>query len=643
MKAHSASMKLMQRLDTGRVDFFSLEILDKYNRPFRFKIPETSEFRNLKQKLSKEDFDQRNSNALKKFNFSIGSLDYSSLSRIIKRIEDLSEFSLNKFLKEQIFYINESYDRIYGKLGYKNKNNIIDDLPVSRDYWVPFLVYTLIFQFLYSSVKKMEYLESFSNFSGMLYRLVGFASFQVVNQTLDKYHYFRNRTIGKFDGKHQLFSIWNRLGLKETLPPYIPYLQNEKFVKLFSTSEINELGDRSNFNQVDRNKVLIHYIKSAINLSELKEDGFISNYFFLHDRFQKDNKTNILLFEDVIEDMEEELIVKRSKNNEGLKIKKFFMEMQSFGEGSDFLEQSLADDMRFRCCDPMFISIPEIRDYFGEKIAIMFEFVSYYGIKKYYIIWITLIFYVILNFTPVQHSVIYKYLQLAQMIIINLYSLNFYELWAKKEKLFAMKYGQNELEDDKDSRVNFIGYYQRNLATNQMNEQQVNKRNAFTRRIIIYSINFILLALSVSASIMFSSVKALISIAITKSLKAADSQSGQQILSFFMVFLNACLVEFLNIVYDFIYIKMTDFENYSNVYEYEQSLLIKRFSFKLFNMFNSMIIIAFFKPLFPLVFGDCTNFGIIQEGSTKCFTELRIQGKRSLIESSYFLYILDCP
>lgn len=621
-------MKLMKRLDSGRCDFFSLEAIDLYNRPFRFKVPQTLEYKELKSKLSKEDFEQRESNALKKFNFSIGSLDYSSLSKLIKRVEDLSDFSLNKFMKEQVFYINQSYDRIYGKLGTRIKNNIIDDVPVSKDYWIPFLIYTIVFQFLYSSVKKLEYMESFGQFSGMLYRLVAFSAFSVVNETYNKYYYTYSRTIGKHTGKQRLHSIWTQLGFEETVSPFIGFLENEKYLKLFSTSEVNELGDRNIFNQVDRNKIIIHYIKSAINLSELKEKKYINDYFFLHDRFQKDNKSNIYLFEDVIEDLEDELIIKKSMNKEAEKIKKFIMEMQNFGEGSDFLEQSLSMDMKFHCCNPMFISTPEIKDYFGEKIAIMFEFISFYGMKKYYIIWVTLIVFLVLSLTPVNDMVYFKYIQFGQMILISLYSVNFYSLWNKKEKLFAMKYGQNNTIIEFESRINFKGYYQRDLATNQMNTQEVNKKIAFLRRIIIYLINSLLLALSVVASILFSSIKAKIANDLHSALSGVTQENNVEVvLSYLMVILNALLVEFLNIIYDSIYIKMTDFENHHDVYEYEQSLLIKRFAFKFFNTFNSMIIIGFFKPVFISTFGECNNFGMEMKGSTKCFIELRIQSK----------------
>ena len=55
-------MKFPNQLETGRVDFKSLEIIDPFNRPFRLKKPETKEYLVLKNKLDKEQFELRSSN-----------------------------------------------------------------------------------------------------------------------------------------------------------------------------------------------------------------------------------------------------------------------------------------------------------------------------------------------------------------------------------------------------------------------------------------------------------------------------------------------------------------------------------------------------------------------------------------------------
>lgn len=626
--SHSSSINFLNKLEIGRVDFLSLEPIDEFNRPFRFKVPQTAEYKSTKEKLAVEDFDLLSGNCLKTFKFGVTGLQMSNVSRLVRKIEDLSEFSLHNLIKEKVYFHNETMNRIYSKLNLNVKKNVIEDQTVSRDYWIPFIVYTMIFSYLFSGTKKLEYLDVFPQYSGLIYRLIAITSFQVTNMTFRRMHWLRFKTIGRFSGRFRLNNVWSKLGLGETISPFIPFIQRKKFKKLFSNYEMNEMGDRKYFTQTHRNKILFDYIQSAINIAQMKEDKTFDDFLFLHDRFAKDGKSNLTQFEEILDDIEDLIFNKKAEGRKVQKIKNFFNNLKNFGEQSDFLDTSLDEDTKYRFYDPMFIDIPPLVDYFGEKIGMMFNFISYYGVKKYYIIWVTTVFYIVLNFTPVKDMQLYKYLQLIQMLLINIYSLNFYEKWNQKEKLFAMKYGQTHNELKKETRVNFKGDYQRNLATNEMNEQEVELGKVFGRRLAVYIINTILLMISIAVSFAISSMKtylAQVYFLIIGQDQSTSSTAGT-VLSYLLVILNAIIVELLNILYDLIYVRMTNFENYSDLGEYESSLLIKRFSFKLFNMFNSMIIIAVLKGGFPFFFGECSNFGIEAAGTTKCFTELRIQG-----------------
>lgn len=153
----------------------------------------------------------------------------------------------------------------------------------------------------------------------------------------------------------------------------------------------------------------------------------------------------------------------------------------------------------------------------------------------------------------------------------------------------------------------------------------ISNPRAFARRTAIFLINLMLLGISITASFASTQIKTFIEL-FFKSQNVGQSSSGHTTLQYCLVVMNALIVELLNILYDQIYIKMTDYENYSDLQEYETSLILKRFTFKLINMFNSMVIIALFKSAFPLIFGVCTDFGLSAKGSTYCFIELRVQG-----------------
>jgi hypothetical protein len=623
-------MNFQSRLEIGRVDFQSLEPIDLYNRPFRFKLPNTTEYARIMEKLTLEEFNIRSANCLKTFKFAVGSLERSNISRLIQKIEDLSEFSLHNLIKERLYYYNQMLNKIYHRLGINVKNSIISDKLVSRDYWIPFLIYTMIFGYLFNTTKKLEYLEVFPKYNGLIYRLIAVTSFQVLNKTMKKKHWLHFMFKGRFDHRKYLVNnIWSELGVDETISPYLPFIQRDKFKKLFCNYEINELGDRSYFNQMHRNKIIFHYIKSAISVYQLKEENIIQDFFFFHNRYVKDGKSNLFMFDEVLEDLEDIVLNKNLNNKEDLRIKSFFRNVKNFGESNDFVNKPLNYNMKYNWFNPMYINESPVVDYFGEKIGLMFYFISYYGMKKNVFIFFTTIFYIVLNFTPVKDLTIYKYLQFAQMVIINIYSLNFYERWNQQENLFAMKYGQDQVKEEKETRVNFKGYYSRNLASNQMNELNIDLKQVFWKRLLIHTINAFLLLISIAVSFGVILLKNYLGrkFFVENSDHTFTISSNIAVFQYLLVILNAIIVELLNFLYDLIYVKMTDYENYSDLKEYEYSLLIKRFSFKLINMFNSMVIIAFLKGGFPLVFGTCSDFGISMKGTTKCFTELRIQGK----------------
>lgn len=632
MVNHSSVMNFYSRLELGRVDLQSMEPMDEYNRPFRFKQPETLEFLDIKSKITLEDFNIRSANCLKTFKFGLGTLKESSVSRLVQKVEDLSEFSLHNLIKERLFYHNEIMDKIYSRLNLNFKKIIIDDKRVSRDCWIPYVVYTMIFGYLFSQARKLEYLEIFPKYSGLIYRLISDSSFKILNSTMRKRHWLHSRTRGHFDGKHRVHNIWSRLGVDQTISPYIPFIQRKKFKILFCNVQANELNDRTYFSQMQRNKVLMHYLKSAINLSQLKEDRLIPKAFFLHDRFSKDGKSNLFMFEEIVENLEELLFLKNAKNKEDMKVKNYLNNLQNYGEAGDFLEESLERSMRYRWRNPMYTEVGSVVNYFGEKIGLMFHFISFYGMRKYWIIYFTTISYILLAWTPISDMSIRKYLEFVQMIIINIYSLNFYEKWNQHENLFAMKFGQTDQEVENEPRVNFSGYYNRDLATNEMNRQRVDLKAVFWRRVLVYTINTLLMAISVATSFGVSALKNVLTDFYQQvtgdqvSDTSGSISTGGIVLKYLLVILNAVIVELLNILYDLIYVRMTDYENYSDLREYESSLLIKRFTFKLLNMFNSMIIISLFKGGFPFQFGTCSDFGSNVQGVSKCYIELGVQG-----------------
>lgn len=63
--------------------------------------------------------------------------------------------------------------------------------------------------------------------------------------------------------------------------------------------------------------------------------------------------------------------------------------------------------------------------------------------------------------------------------------------------------------------------------------------------------------------------------------------------------LNAVQIQILNAIYNFIAIRLTDYENHRTNTEYEDSLIAKTFIFQFVNSFASLFYIAFVKPYIP--------------------------------------------
>lgn len=59
-------------------------------------------------------------------------------------------------------------------------------------------------------------------------------------------------------------------------------------------------------------------------------------------------------------------------------MREIFKELEDEAEGADFDAESVADETSFDIKRPWEMQIDSIRDYFGEKISLYFEFVQFF-------------------------------------------------------------------------------------------------------------------------------------------------------------------------------------------------------------------------------------------------------------------------
>ncbi len=429
--------KMSKQFELGIVDLISFDPLDSKNRPFRIKKPNFEEYEKEKSKIDAQVFDRYQSSA--KTNFDSLKANGGNpvlLSKLIKNIEDYTVYDM--FNLVNINLIN--FKGIIDKVLKRSKNNlitnrIIQDNTSKRKEWIAFTVYTLLFTYYMRGIKKLSQYECFSKYEGLIYRLIAIKALRDTNMG-----YSRRNSLKFYKGQnYYVKSLWNELGLADSFAPYANYNGNKRFTDFWRRFEINELGERSVFLQKERIEILLRFLIKAVKLDDLVKKGIISEYFPLHCKFMMFGKPKLPLFVHILDI---ESLFKRIDNFQEREIKKFLGIMKDNAEESDFLEQSLMEDIKLNARYPWHISIDPIRDYFGEKIGIYFSLLTFYAKAKVYMSIIGLIIYVLQqHFLTNEQIVSYKYATIVFAGLVLFWSISFTELWKRRQALFAIRYG----------------------------------------------------------------------------------------------------------------------------------------------------------------------------------------------------------
>jgi uncharacterized membrane protein YciS (DUF1049 family) len=151
-----------------------------------------------------------------------------------------------------------------------------------------------------------------------------------------------------------------------------------------------------------------------------------------------------------------------------------------------------------------------LRDYFGEQIALFFDFLTYYRDSLYMpmaygiILTLIIIFNGLVQGKPLQKSigsVDFNWVELLYLvstslfcIYITFWSLNFISAWRRFESEFAVKYGQTTLENTKEIRPNFVGEYTRSVTDDRMNDMSEESKKVGFKQLItfLFFIGFII-------------------------------------------------------------------------------------------------------------------------------------------------------
>ncbi|KRX07124.1 hypothetical protein PPERSA_09338 [Pseudocohnilembus persalinus] len=627
---------LTKQVELGVSDLFSLEPCDQLFRPFRLKnlvrqsvqqiqdkIKRGLNFENLSGKNTIIDFDIDNK------------ANADQLMRkgqdIFNQIQGLNENDLFINIAKKQIQMDDQFQEISESLNHQNVSNnnntqIINDYEkTSIQEWKAYLMYQFYIVYFSERIKKLilnarqdnldkEKRNNLTNIvemnKGFLYKLAFRKSLSITNQIFQlQKKTFLNKN------KQILKNLWNRVGLQEPIPPSTDFFQTQNEDELggsiWRQYEINNQGHRSQFLNMEKIKLTNSIILKQINMSKLLQNFYIRSYFPIHDEYQLKGKPNENYFQPL---QDQEIILAEKETPSEKQLRYVFNVFRDYAESSDFTFRSLEEETQYNKLKPWHISDQSIRDYFGEKIAIYFRFLSFYTFHLSYMSIIAIIIQIV-------HSQGSEYIQdffnVTFSITVIIWSTLFIEFWKREQVIFSIKYGQQDFEEDETERPSFKGSYQRNIMNDELNDIYYPPIKRNQKIIFSFLVSLTLIGLVVYIVVLIFIFKAyLLSI-----------QSQTPILQTTLInpniipsVMNAGQIAIFNIIYDKLANILNNLENHKLLSSYENSLIAKIFLFKFFNLFNSCIFIAYLSPMFEEL-----KLCEYSSGKENCFYQLSYQ------------------
>ena len=298
---------------------------------------------------------------------------------------------------------------------------------------------------------------------------------KILNETLQE-------TKNKFGNKN-FVALWDYLGFESPFEPFTDYFNPGKKVSfrskiktmaLWKKYEISEKGNFSQFPMVDKLKIIKVMMDRLFNLSDLKETGYITYYFFINDPFYLYGTSKIDLFKPILPDLPE----KKDFSKET-----YFKNPKPVGTSWNILSGWRA-----------VMRIPEIpiKDYYGEKITLYYKFFNYFIFQLLLLTPMAVLCFFVS--TAAQNPIVYEddnevignnstntteldnmtnwnsesfdnknpldkidlILTIVFGVCLAIWSNLFVSIWNPSENVFKIKHGQSEAEDDEQVNYFFI-------------------------------------------------------------------------------------------------------------------------------------------------------------------------------------------
>jgi anoctamin-10/anoctamin-7 len=252
--------------------------------------------------------------------------------------------------------------------------------------------------------------------------------------------------------------------------------------------------------------------------------------------------------------------------------------------------------------------LDEIRDYFGEKVALYFSFLEFYTRMLILPTVCGLVFFILqLTADSIEDA---KGLYIFAFIVI-FWCTAFGEVWKRKEARHRLNWGMLNFIEKEQTRPEFVGEYIRSPINGNL-EAYFPFVQKVIRAIASQSvvISFILLVLA-SVTGMF----------IFRFYLRTETSLGDTMGKVIGGILNSLQIQIFNQIYGRIVYALNEYENHRTDTEYENALIAKSFLFKFVNSYNSLFYLAFFRGYLD------NNVCVDANGDAldNCLNDLRIQ------------------
>jgi hypothetical protein len=238
--------------------------------------------------------------------------------------------------------------------------------------------------------------------------------------------------------------------------------------------------------------------------------------------------------------------------------------------------------------------IDDIRDYYGEKTALYFEFLGHYTT---WLLPLSIIGFIVMLDVTIESAVYGTYAEGISgsytipffTLFVSVWAQLMLEYWKRTESTKAMEWGTSEFENEEIERPEYDGQTMKSVVNGEsikyFSPEEKSKRSNFSNTVISMMVLLVICCVALIFYIKFYMV-------VQSNNPTVNAYGGMT-----ASIANAIQIQILNAVYQELAIWLTNRENHRTNTQYEDALIAKLFAFQFVNSYASFFYIAFIKNI----------------------------------------------